>query len=116
MSDEKSIFSKIIDGEIPGDFVYQDDVVVAIRDINPLAAFHVLIIPREPLENAFAFTDDNHHIGGHMMLAASKIAAQEGLKDGFRLIINNGEHARQEVYHIHMHMLAGEDVGRMVCK
>lgn len=115
MSDQPSIFTRIINGEIPGQFVYQDDVVVAIRDINPKAPFHVLIIPREPLVNAYDFTEDNHAIGGRMLLAASKIAAQEGLKDGFRLIINNGRDSRQEVFHIHMHMLAGDDIGPMTC-
>ena len=116
MSNEPSIFTRIINGDIPGEFVYQDDLVVAIRDINPQAVFHVLIIPREPLVNAYDFTEENSHIAGRMMLAASKIAAQEGLKNGFRLMINNGQDARQEVMHIHMHMLAGEDIGPMTCK
>jgi histidine triad (HIT) family protein len=113
---EPSIFTRIINGEIPASFVYQDDVVVAIRDINPQAPFHVLIIPREPLLNAYDINEANHHIAGHMMLAASKIAAQENLKNGFRLIINNGQDAHQEVQHIHMHMLAGGDIGPMTCK
>jgi len=116
MSNEPSIFTRIINGEIPGDFVYQDDAVVAIRDINPKAPFHVLIIPRQPLVNAYDFAEDNAHIGGRMLLAASKIAEQQGLKNGFRLIINNGKDAHQEVFHIHMHMLAGGDIGPMTCK
>jgi len=118
MSDtpEPSIFTRIINGEIPSEFVYQDDVVVAIRDINPQAPFHVLIIPREPIINAYDFTEDNAHIGGRMMLAAAKIAEQENIKNGFRLLINNGKDANQEVFHIHMHMLAGENIGPMTIK
>jgi histidine triad (HIT) family protein len=116
MSQEPSIFTKIINGEIPGDFVYQDDLVVAIRDIAPKAPFHVLIIPREPIVNAYDLTAESEHIAGRMMLAASKIAAEQGLTNGFRLLINNGQDARQEVMHIHMHMLAGDDLGPMTCR
>lgn len=116
MSDQPSIFTRIMNGEIPGDFVYQDDVVVAIRDINPQAPFHVLIIPREPIASAYDITAENASIAGHMMLVAAKIAEQEKITEGFRLIINNGKHARQEVFHIHMHMLAGDDIGPMTIK
>jgi histidine triad (HIT) family protein len=76
----------------------------------------VLIIPIEPLVNAYEFTDNNKHIAGHMMRVAAIIAEQEGVTDGFRLIINNGKDSRQEVMHIHMHMLAGDDIGPMTCK
>ena len=116
MGSEPSIFTKIINGDIPGDFVYKDDVVVAIRDINPQATFHVLIIPRQEITSAYDITEENASIAGHMMLVASKIAAQEGIKNGFRLLINNGPDANQEVIHLHMHMLAGKNIGPMVCK
>lgn len=116
MSSQPSIFTRIINGEIPAEFVYQDEVVVAIKDINPQAPFHVLIIPRQPLSSAYDFSEDNAHIGGRMLLAASKIAAQQGIENGFRLIINNGKDAHQEVFHVHMHMLAGDDIGPMTCK
>ena len=115
-SQEPSIFTRIINGEIPGEFIYQDDLVVAIRDINPQAPFHALIIPRQEIVNAYDITEDNAHIAGRMMLAAAKIAEQAGLGDGFRLMINNGEDAHQEVMHIHMHLFAGEDLGPMRCK
>lgn len=108
---EPSIFTKIINGDIPAEFVYQDDVVVAIRDINPQAPIHLLIIPREPLVNIYDANDANASILGHMMVVASKIAEQEGIKAGFRLVINNGQHALQEVMHLHMHLLAGEPLG-----
>lgn len=116
MSKEPSIFTRIINREIPGDFVYEDDLVVAIRDINPLKPFHVLIIPREEIVNTYDLKDEQEAIAGRMFIAARKIAEQEGLTDGFRLIINNGGDANQEVMHIHMHMLAGENIGPMVYK
>jgi len=116
MGSEPSIFTKIINGDIPGEFVYKDDKVVAIKDINPQAPFHVLIIPVEPIKNAYDITEENANIAGHMVLVASKIAAQENITNGFRLLINNGVDANQEVMHIHMHMLAGGNIGPMVCK
>ncbi len=116
MSQEPSIFTKIINGEIPGEFVYQDDLVVAIKDINPQAPFHVLIIPREQIQDASQLTDQHAEIAGRMLVAASKIAAEQGITNGFRLLINNGRDAHQEVMHIHMHMLAGDDLGPMLCR
>jgi histidine triad (HIT) family protein len=116
MGSEPSIFTKIINGDIPSEFVYKDDVVVAIKDINPQAPFHVLIIPREPIQNTYDITEENANIAGHMMLVAAKIAVQEDITTGFRLLINNGADANQEVMHLHMHMLAGVNIGPMVCK
>lgn len=107
MADEPSIFTRIINGEVPGEFVYKDDQVVAIRDIHPIAPFHVLIIPREPLENVYAVREEHEALMGHMMLVAARIAQQEQLEDGFRLVINNGANANQEVFHLHMHMIGG---------
>ena len=107
MPGEPSIFTRIINGEIPGDFVYQDDKVVAIRDINPIAPTHILIIPRDPIASAYDINEDNAAIAGHMMLVASRIARQEKITNGFRLVINNGPNSGQEVFHIHMHLLAG---------
>lgn len=102
-----SIFTRIMNGEIPGDIVYEDDLVVALRDINPQAPTHILIVPREPLENASAFSEETEHIAGRMLRVAGDIARQEGVEDGFRLVINEGENAGQEVMHVHMHLLAG---------
>jgi histidine triad (HIT) family protein len=104
----KSIFSKIIDGEIPGKFIYQDGAVVAFHDVNPAAPFHVLIVPREPLVNANDLTTENIALIGKMFLAARQIAAEQGLVDGgYRLVMNNGAGAGQSVFHMHLHMLAG---------
>jgi histidine triad (HIT) family protein len=116
MSQAPSIFTRIMNGELPGEFVYQDDLVVAIKDINPQAPVHILIIPREPLANAAEFSPATEHIAGRMLLVAAKIAQEQGLSNGFRLIINNGPDAHQEVMHIHMHLLAGADIGPMTCR
>lgn len=107
-SPEKSIFSRIIDGEIPGKFIHQDDQVVAFHDVNPAAPFHVLIVPREPLTSANDLTPENAAIIGHMFLVAKQIAAEQGLVEGgYRLVMNNGAGAGQSVFHMHLHMLAG---------
>jgi histidine triad (HIT) family protein len=81
--------------------------VVAFRDIDPKAPFHVLIVPREPLPNTSAFTPETEHIAGRMLRVAGEIARQEGVIGGYRLVINEGENGGQEVPHVHMHMLAG---------
>ena len=113
MAEQPSIFTRIINGEIPAKFVYQDDLVVAINDINPVAPVHILIIPREPLVNVYDINENNVHIAGHMLLVAAKIAEQEGITDGFRVAINSGQDARQEVMHLHMHLIAGKGLGRI---
>jgi histidine triad (HIT) family protein len=111
-----SIFTRIINGEIPGQFVYQDEQVVAIRDIKPQAPVHILIIPRQPIMNVYEVTEAHSAIMAALMIAAAKIVAQEGLTNGFRLLINNGPDAHQEVMHLHMHLLAGGNIGPMTCR
>lgn len=113
MTDQPSIFTRIMNGEIPAKFVYQDDLVIAIHDINPVAPVHILIIPREPLVNVYDINEQNAHLAGHMLLVAAKIAAQEGITNGFRVAINSGAEARQEVMHLHMHLIAGKELGRI---
>lgn len=109
---EPSIFTRIMNREIPGDFVYEDDLVFAIRDINPEAPSHILIIPRTPLPNISAFTEETEHIAGRMLIVAAKIAAQEGVDEsGYRLVINQGKDAGQQVFHVHMHLLGGRKMG-----
>ncbi|NJL93585.1 MAG: histidine triad nucleotide-binding protein [Anaerolineae bacterium] len=111
MSESPSIFTRIINGEIPGDFVYQDDQVVAIRDIHPQAPVHILIIPRKPFANVYELAQEDVPLVGHMLWVAKQIAQQQGIRNGFRIILNNGPDAGQEVHHIHMHLLAGEPLG-----
>ncbi len=105
---EKTLFSKIIDGDIPSEFVYQDDYCVCIRDIAPQAPTHLLIIPRKPIPKIVDASAEDGELLGHLMLAAGKIARQLGVEDAFRLIINNGAGAGQTVFHLHLHLLANK--------
>ena len=112
---EETIFSKIIRKEIPADIVYQDDQVTAFRDINPQAPVHVLIIPNKLIPTVNDVETDDEQVLGRMMTVARKIAADEGIAEsGYRLLVNCGPDGHQEVMHIHMHLLGGRDLGRMV--
>ncbi|MBE9520038.1 MAG: histidine triad nucleotide-binding protein, partial [Proteobacteria bacterium] len=105
MSD--TIFTKIINKEIPADIVYEDDLCLAFRDINPQAPVHLLVIPKKPLATlADAETEDQEMIG-HLLLVANIVAEKEGVGDAFRLVLNNGAGAGQDVFHLHLHVLAG---------
>ncbi len=105
---EKTIFSKIIDGEIPSEFIYQDDICVCIRDIAPQAPTHLLIIPRKPIAMLADATPEDQSILGHLLLKAGDIARQLGVSEAFRLVINNGAGAGQTVFHLHLHLLANK--------
>ena len=112
---EETIFSKIIRREVPSDIVYQDELVTAFRDIQPQAPVHVLIIPNEIIPTA-ADVEPRHEAAlGRLFTVARKIAEQEGLEGGYRLMVNCKEHGGQEVYHLHMHLLGGGRLGRMLC-
>ena len=105
----ETIFSKIIQREIPADIVYEDDVCLAFRDVNPQAPTHILVIPKEPIAKLVDAQNDHQEILGHLMLKAGEIARSEGVGDAFRLVINNGADAGQTVFHLHLHILAGRD-------
>ncbi len=112
---EETIFSKIIRKEIPADIVYQDDLVTAFRDISPRAPTHILIIPNNLIPTVDDVTSEDEQVLGRLFTAASKIARAEGIaEDGYRLIVNCRQHGGQEVYHLHMHLLGGRPLGRMV--
>ena len=112
---EETIFSKIIRKEIPADIVYQDDLVTAFRDINPRAPTHILIIPNTIIPTVDDATSEDEQVLGRLFTAAAKIAKEEGIaEDGYRLIVNCRRHGGQEVYHLHMHLLGGRPLGRMV--
>ena len=114
---EETIFSKIIRKELPSSMLYQDDLVTAFRDINPQRPTHVLIVPNRHIPTVDDITVDDEATMGRMFSVARKIARDEGIhEDGYRLIINCGEHGRQEVPHIHMHLLGGKDVGPMLSR
>jgi histidine triad (HIT) family protein len=108
---EDTLFSKIIRGEIPSDKVYEDDHVYAFRDINPAAPTHILIVPKKVIPKISDATEDDAHLIGHLVLAANRIAKEEGLHgDGFRYVINCGDHGGQTVYHLHLHILGGRQM------
>lgn len=103
----KTLFEKIIDREIPATFVYEDELVVAFRDINPIAPTHILIVPRKPIPMLSDVTADDEPILGRMLHVAKQLAQEEGLTAGFRSIINCGNDGGQEVYHLHLHLVGG---------
>ena len=114
-SPEETIFSQIIRKEIPSDMVHQDDLVTAFRDISPQRPTHVLIVPNKLIPTVDDVTEEDEAVLGRMLTVAKKIARDEGIsEEGYRLIINCREHGRQEVQHIHMHLLGGADTGPMI--
>ena len=102
-----TIFGKITRGEIPSEFLYEDEQCVVIRDIQPQAPTHVLIIPRKPIPRLVDAEADDAALLGHLMLVAGRVARDLGVGDGFRLVVNNGEGGGQTVFHLHLHILAG---------
>ena len=112
---QETIFSKIIRKEIPANIVFQDDKVTAFRDISPQAPTHILIIPNKLIPTVNDIKEEDETIIGHMMVVAAKIAKQEGIyESGYRLIMNCNKDAGQEVFHLHMHLLGGKNLGRLI--
>ena len=112
---EDTIFGRIVQGEIPADIVYQDDLVTAFRDVNPQAPTHVLIVPNKAIPTVADVTPDDERTLGRMFIAAAKLAEDEGVAaDGYRLIVNCRENGGQEVLHLHMHLLGGRRLGPML--
>lgn len=102
-----TLFKKIINREIPADIVYEDELSLAFKDINPQAPVHVLIIPKKPIEKLSDANIEDQALLGHLMLVAGKIAEQLNLDNTFRIIINNGAGAGQSVFHLHLHLMSG---------
>lgn len=112
-----TIFSKIINGQCPADIVYQDDLVTAFRDINPQAPIHILIVPNKEIASVNDVEEADEAILGHLFTAAKRIAAKENITDkGYRLLVNCGRDANQEVLHLHMHLFAGKPLGPMLSR
>ena len=104
----KTLFEKIIAREIPADIVFEDDQVIAFRDINPKAPTHVLIIPKKPITRLSEAKPEDHQVLGHLLLKAAEVAEKLGLKSGgYRLVFNNGPDAGEAVPHLHCHILGG---------
>jgi len=112
-----TVFSKIIAREIPADVVYEDDLVLAFRDIAPSAPTHILIIPKREIPSANDVTAEDEAALGRLFTAAAKIAAEEGIAEGgYRLIVNCNAHGGQEVFHLHMHLVGGRSLGPMLTR
>jgi histidine triad (HIT) family protein len=108
MSEESCLFCKIIAGEIPGNFVHQDERCVVIRDINPQAPTHVLVVPREHIESLDDASQKDEALLGHLLRVAARVANDEGHgESGYRTVVNNGAGAGQSVFHLHVHLLGG---------
>lgn len=101
----ETIFSKIIRKEIPADIVYEDDLALAFRDVSPQAPVHILIIPKQPIVSIATASTEDAALLGHLLLVVKRVADQEGLVKGYRVVINTGEDAGQTVFHLHLHLL-----------
>jgi histidine triad (HIT) family protein len=103
-----TLFEKMIARQIPADIVYEDDLVLAIRDIKPGAPVHILVVPKKPIPRIAEAKPEDHQVLGHLLLKAAEIAAKAGLtQNGYRLVVNNGPDAGESVPHLHLHILGG---------
>ncbi len=105
-----TIFSKIINGEIPCDEVYSDELCIAFRDIQPQAPIHILVVPRKEIASLNYIQKEDQSLLGHLLLVAKEIAIQERLED-WRMVINTGERAGQTIFHLHVHIIGGRPLG-----
>jgi histidine triad (HIT) family protein len=101
----ETIFSKIIRKEIPADIVYEDDLTLAFRDVRPQAPVHILIIPKQPIVSISEATDADAALLGQLLLTVKRVATQQGLEKGYRVVINTGDDGGQTVFHLHLHLL-----------
>ncbi len=114
---EETLFSKIVKGEIPAEILYQDEQVTAFRDINPQAPTHILIVPNKIIPTVNDVEETDEALLGRLFIVARKLAEQEEIaEDGYRLLVNCGRNANQEVFHLHMHLLGGRQLGPMVSR
>ena len=111
------IFCKIVAGAIPCRKVYEDDDMLAFHDINPVAPVHFMIIPKKHVDSLAEATEAHAEVLGRMMAKAGRLARKQGATDGFRTIVNTGRVGRQDVYHLHIHIIGGPDpLPRMIAK
>ena len=105
-----TIFQKIIEKEIPADIIYEDDSVLAFKDVSPQAPVHFLVIPKKPITMIENAEDADENLLGHLLLVGRKVAKEQGLEKGYRMVINNGVEGCQSVYHLHLHVLGGRQL------
>ena len=106
----KTLFARIIDREIPADIVYEDDICLAFRDIHPQAPTHVLVIPKKPIPSTNHLTAEDGPLLGHLFAVMQRLAAELGLAQGYRIVVNCGAHGGQTVDHLHFHLLGGRSL------
>jgi histidine triad (HIT) family protein len=112
-----TLFEKIINGELPADVVYRDELVTAFRDIGPKAPTHILIVPNKPIATVNDVEAEDEQTLGRLFTVARRLAEDEGIaEDGYRLIVNCNRHGGQEVFHLHMHLLGGRPLGPMLAR
>ncbi|MBL4568090.1 MAG: histidine triad nucleotide-binding protein [Porticoccus sp.] len=105
---EETLFTKIMNGDIPADIVYEDEYCIAIKDIAPKAPIHLLVIPRKPIPRLVDASAEDKALLGHLMLAVGDIAKKAGIDEAFRVVINNGAGVGQTVFHLHLHILGSK--------
>lgn len=112
-----SIFTRIIQREIPSTIVYEDDLVIAFQDINPQAPVHILIVPKKEIATVNDVSAEDEQALGRLFTAAARIAAEKGIAEsGYRLIVNTNHDGGQEVFHLHMHLMGGRRLGPMLAR
>lgn len=112
---DNCLFCKISNKEIPSTIVYEDEEILAFRDINPVAPVHVLVIPKKHIESLVHLTSEDEAVVGRIYTVINKIAKQEGIdQKGFRVIVNCGEDGGQEVKHLHFHLIGGKKLGTKI--
>ena len=113
---EDCIFCKIINKQIPSQIVYEDDEILAFKDINPVAPVHILIIPKKHIESANYIDESDVNVIGNIYLKIIEIAKQQGVSEsGYRIVVNCGEDGGQEVQHLHFHLIGGKKLGIKIC-
>eukprot|EP00048_Salpingoeca_helianthica_P006650 m.101049 g.101049 ORF g.101049 m.101049 type:complete len:155 (+) comp14085_c0_seq1:113-577(+) len=106
-----TIFGKILRKEIPAQILHEDEFCIAIKDVSPQAPTHFLVIPRKPIVTLSSATPEDKTLLGHLMFTAQEVAHKVGIaEDGFRVVVNNGKHGAQSVYHLHIHVLGGRQL------
>ncbi len=114
-SQQTTIFDKIVSKQIPADILFEDEQALAFRDIKPQAPTHILIIPKRRITMLQEMKQEDKLLIGHLMWVATQIATQQGLLQGYRVVINNGKEGCQSVYHLHLHLLGGKQLGWPPC-
>jgi len=109
----KNVFQKIIDGELPCEKVFENERILAIKDIAPAAPVHILLISKKPLANISEAKDEDTALLAEIIHVANKLAKEFGIADGYRLLTNNGEKAGQTIFQLHFHLLGGTTLGAM---